>query len=61
MENSRINKESLKLIKKIRSIKKPREINILLDKIVKNLEDQLFTLDLKNTQLKEENKRLNRL
>jgi|TARA_R100000081_G_scaffold85439_1_gene54443 hypothetical protein len=61
MNNSRINKESLKLIKKIRSIKKPKEINILLDEVVKNLEDQLFTLDLRNTQLKEENKRLNRL
>jgi len=61
MENSRINKESLKLLKKIRSIKKPKEINILLNELVKNLEDQLFTLDLKNTQLKEENNRLNRL
>ena len=61
MENSRINKKSLNLLKKIRSIKKPKEINILLDEMIKNLEDQLFTLDLKNTQLKEENKRLNRL
>ena len=61
MENSRINKKSLNLLKKIRSIKKPKEINILLDEMVENLEDQLFTLDLKNTQLKEENKRLNRL
>ena len=61
MENSRINKKSLNLLKKIRSIKKPKKINILLDEMVENLEDQLFTLDLKNTQLKEENKRLNRL
>ena len=61
MKNSRINEKSLNLLKKIRSIKKPKEINILLDEVVKNLEDQLFTLDLRNTQLKEENKRLNRL
>jgi|TARA_R100000027_G_scaffold61796_1_gene53443 hypothetical protein len=61
MKNSRINEKSLNLLKKIRSIKKPKEINILLDEMVENLEDQLFTLDLKNTQLREENKRLNRL
>ena len=49
------------LIKEIRSIKKPKEINPLLEKIVQLFEDQLYDLDIRITQLKEENKRLNRL
>ena len=61
MSTIKINKESLQILQKIRSIKKPKEINPLLDKMVEKLEDQLFTLDIRITQLKEENKRLNRL
>ena len=61
MSTIKINKESLQILQKIRSIKKPKEINPLLDKMEEKLEDQLFTLDIRITQLKEENKRLNRL
>ena len=61
MSTIKINKESLQILQKIRSIKKPKEINPLLEKIVKLFEDQLYGLDIKITQLKEENKRLNRL
>ena len=51
----------MELLKKIRSIKKPKQINPLLDEVEKNFLDQLETLDIIITQLKEENKRLNRL
>lgn len=61
MNNSNLNIKSLEVIKKVRSIKKPKEINPLLDIMVKNLEDQIFSLELQINQLREENKRLNRL
>ncbi len=61
MKSIEIDKETMKLIKEVRSIKKPKEINPLLDKIVKLFENQLYGLDIRITQLKEENKRLNRL
>ena len=61
MKSIEIDKETMKLIKEVRSIKKPKEINPLPDKIVKLFENQLYGLDIRITQLKEENKRLNRL
>jgi len=61
MKSIEIDKKTMTLIKEIRSIKKPKEINPLLEKIVKLFEDQLYGLDIRITQLKEENKRLNRL
>ena len=61
MSLPKINKKSMELLKKIRSIKKPKQINPLLDEVEKNFLDQLETLDIIITQLKEENKRLNRL
>lgn len=61
MKSIEIDKKTMTLIKEIRSIKKPKEINPLLDKIVKLFENQLYGLDIKIIQLKEENKRLNRL
>lgn len=61
MKSIEIDRETMKLIKEVRSIKKPKEINPLLDKIVKLFENQLYGLDIRITQLKEENKRLNRL
>lgn len=61
MEKIKINKESLKIFKEIRSIKKPKEINLLLDKAVEKIEDQLFNLEVRLIQLIEENKRLGRL
>ena len=61
MEKIKINKESLKIFKEIRSIKKPKEINPLLDKAVEKIEDQLFNLEVSLIQLREENKRLGRL
>jgi len=56
-----INKETLEILKKIRSIKKPKEINPLLVKVEKLLQRQLEGLDVQINQLKEENKRLNRI
>ncbi len=61
MEEIKINKESLKIFKEIRSIKKPKEIKPVLDKAVKKIEDQLFNLEVRLIQLREENKRLGRL
>ena len=61
MKSIEIDKKTMTLIKEIRSINKPKEINPLLEKIVKLFEDQLYGLDIRITQLKEENKRLNRL
>ena len=61
MERIKINKESLKIFKEIHSIKKPKEINPLLDKAVEKIEDQLFNLEVRLIQLKEETKRLGRL
>ena len=61
MESIKINKEALAIIKEIHSIKKPKEINPLLNKAVKIIEEQLFSLEIRLTQLKEENKRLGRL
>lgn len=61
MKSIEIDKKTMTLIKEIRSIKKPKEINPLLDKIVKLFENQLYGLDIRIIQLKEENKRLNRL
>ena len=56
-----INKETLEILKKIHSIKKPKEINPLLVKVEKLLQRQLEGLDVQINQLKEENKRLNRI
>ncbi len=61
MESIKINKEALVILKEIHSIKKPKEINPLLNKAVKIIEEQLFSLEIRLTQLKEENKRLGRL
>jgi|13_taG_2_1085334.scaffolds.fasta_scaffold00101_18 hypothetical protein len=61
MESIKINKEALAIFKEIHSIKKPKEINPLLNKAVKIIEEQLFSLEIRLTQLKEENKRLGRL
>ena len=61
METMKINEKVLKIFKEIHSIKKPKEINPLLNEAVKLLEDQLFGLEVRIIQLKEENKRLGRL
>jgi len=61
METIKINKKALEIFKEIHSIRKPKEINPLLKEAIKILEDQLFSLEVRITQLKEENKRLSRL
>ena len=61
MKNTDIDIEALKILKKIKSIKKPKEINPLLNKLEKLLANQIFGLNIQINQLKEENKRLNRL
>lgn len=61
MESIKINKEALVILKEIHSRKKPKEINPLLNEAIKIIEVQLFGLELKITQLKEENRRLRRL
>lgn len=58
MEVITINEETLKIIKQIRSIKKPREVNPLLEKMKKLIEKQFESLDVRMNQLYQENKRL---
>lgn len=58
MEVITINEETLKIIKQIRSIKKPREVNPLLEKMEKLIEKQFESLDVRMNQLYQENKRL---
>lgn len=58
MEVITINEETLKIIKQIRSIKKPREVNPLLEKMEKLIEKQFERLDVRMNQLYQENKRL---
>jgi hypothetical protein len=61
METIKINKETVLIFKEIRSIKKPKSINPLLEKLEKHFQNQLESLDVRINLLKEENKRLNRL
>lgn len=61
MMYTQINGEAIELLKEIRSIKKPKEINPLLSKVESILKRQLESLDIQINQLKEENKRLNRI
>jgi len=61
MKSTKINKETLLIIKEIKSIKKPRSINPLIEKLKRHFQIQLESLDVQLNQLKEENKRLNRI
>ena len=61
MKSIKINQETLLIIKEIKSIKKPKKINPLLDTMEKLLQRQLEGLDVQINHLKEENKRLNRI
>jgi len=61
MKSIKINQETLLIIKEIRSLKKPKSINPLIEKLEKHFQNQLENLDVRINQLKEENKRLNRI
>lgn len=61
MEKITITPKAQKLLSQIKSIKKPKEINPKLDDLEKLYLEQLEGLAVRINQLKQENKRLNRL